>query len=92
MSDGIIDEEDTIYYLLFPDDFAIITGEKDVHSIRAYGEPSHYCDTAWFIVCDINGNILMRINSAYVQIIGYQPLPNDDYAHLNQARWFPEEE
>jgi len=78
MNDEIIKDESTIYYLTFADDFAVIVGSNNVHSIRAYPEPGQSAYTAWLIAYDINGNVLMRINSAYVQLIGYHPLPGDD--------------
>jgi len=73
----IIDGEDTIYYLLFPDDFAIIAGEKDVHSIEAYQEPGPLGPITWFRARDLHHNTLMLVNSSYVQIVGYQPLPDE---------------
>ncbi len=75
----IAEEKATIYYLLFPDDFAIIRGEKDVHSIKAYQEPGPLGPTTWFRTRGLHNNTLMLINSIYVQIVGYQPLTDEKY-------------
>jgi len=77
MSNEIVEDESTIYYLMLADDFAIIVGSNNIHSIHAYPESSQCGYAAWFMACDIDGNVLMRINGICVQIIGYHPLPED---------------
>ena len=73
----ISEEKATIYYLLFHEDFAIIAGEKDVHSIQAYQEPGLSGPTTWFRASNLHDNTIMIINSIYVQIVGYQKIPDE---------------
>ena len=73
-----VKDEPTIYYLTLANDFAIIVGTKGVESIFEYKEGGNNFLVTWFSACDIDGNVLMRINSAAVEIVGYEPLPDDD--------------
>jgi len=71
-------QDKKINYLTFGDDFAIIVGANRVAAITPYQEAGNNFPVIWFRISDADNHTLMLINSAAVEIVGYDELPDDD--------------
>ena len=70
----LTEEPTPITHLIFSDDFAVAIKQNGVAHIEPYAEAGPFGATTWFHVTNFDGEIIMNVNSNYVQVVGYMEL------------------